>query len=64
MITLDKNQDDWKRFGGNDKDDNDDDYTGCCERNAGFEVEPVCLTKSAVVSVIKIPLRFDHQSDH
>ena len=46
------------------KDDNDDDYTGCCERNAGFEVEPVCLTKSAVVSVIKIPLRFDHQSDH
>jgi len=45
------------------KDDNDDDYTGCCERNAGF-VEPVRLTKSAVVSVIKIPLRFDHQSDH
>ena len=26
------------------KDDDDDDYTGCCERNAGFEVEPVRLT--------------------
>jgi len=25
------------------KDDDDDDYTGC-ERNAGFEVEPVFLT--------------------
>jgi hypothetical protein len=24
--------------------DDDDDYTGCCERNAGFEVEPVRLT--------------------
>jgi len=26
------------------KDDNDDDYMGCCERNAGFEVDAVRLT--------------------